>query len=162
MLLGQLFSQRIGYAVHALCYMAQTGGRNSLTTVPELAQWMRQTWPDCSETYLANVVRRLVRGGLLISQRGISGGYALARSPQEITLCDVVTVLEGVSFARCALTPSGRCDHQDECAANQRMKDLQRRYAELLAEVTIDQLAGEMAVEYGNGRVTAAESAVRL
>ena len=102
MLLGQLFSQRVGYAVHALCYMARTTPRQAMTTVPELSHWMREAWPGASETYLANVIRRLVRGGLLISQRGISGGYCFARSPQEITLRDVVALLEGVSYARCA------------------------------------------------------------
>ena len=145
MLLGQLFSQRVGYAVHALCYMTRTSPRQGLTTVPELSEWMRQIWPECSETYLANVVRRLVRGGLLISQRGISGGYALARDPSEITLCDVVALLEGVSYARCALTPSGKCTVQDECTNYQTLCQLQQKYTDLLAGVTITQLADEMA-----------------
>jgi Rrf2 family protein len=145
MLLGQLFSQRVGYAVHAMCYMARTTPRPGLTTVPELAEWMRQIWPESSETYLANVIRRLVRGGLLISQRGISGGYRFAREPEDITLHDVVAVLEGVSYARCALTPSGTCREQDKCPNYQALCDLQQQYTELLAGITISRLASEMA-----------------
>lgn len=157
MLLGQLFSQRVGYAVHALCYMARTSPRQDMTTVPELSLWMREAWPGSSETYLANVIRRLVRGGLLISQRGISGGYCFARSPQEITLRDVVALLEGVSYARCALTPSGKCSMQDGCDNYSVLCELQQRYSNLLSEVSISDLARDMAVPINsNGRPAAA------
>lgn len=146
MLLGQLFSQRVGYAIHALCYMARTSPRQAMITVPELSEWMRTAWPGSSETYLANVIRRLVRGGILISQRGISGGYCFARAPEEITLRDVVALLEGVSFARCALTPSGKCSVQEKCTNFGLLCDLQHRYAGLLSSVTIANLARDMAV----------------
>jgi Rrf2 family protein len=149
MLLGQLFSQRVGYAVHALCYMARTSPRQDMTTVPELSEWMHKAWPGSSETYLANVIRRLVRGGLLISQRGISGGYCFARAPKDITLCDVVALLEGVSYARCALTPSGKCNLQETCQNYNLLCSVQQRYAELLSSVTIDDLAQELAVPVG-------------
>jgi len=145
MLLGQLFSQRVGYAIHALCYMARMSPREGMTTVPELSQWMRTAWPGSSETYLANVIRRLVRGGLLISQRGISGGYCFAREPEEITLHDVVSLLEGASYVRCALTPSGKCSYQERCTNYGLLCDLQHRYADLLANVRISDLARDMA-----------------
>ena len=154
MLLGQLFSQRVGYAVHALCYMARSSPRETLTTVPELSGWMRGVWPGSSETYLANVIRRLVRGGLLVSQRGISGGYSFARSPEEITLHDVVALLEGVSYARCALTPTGKCPVQDDCTNYSALCSLQRKYTDLLAGVTIADLARDMAAPMpGNGQM---------
>ncbi len=70
---GQLFSQRFGYGVHALAFVAKKPA-GELTTLPELAEWMRTIWPSVSETYLSNVVQRMARGRLLRSHRGIAGG----------------------------------------------------------------------------------------
>jgi Rrf2 family protein len=115
---------------------------------------MRSVWPGSSETYLANVIRRLVRGGLLVSQRGISGGYTFARSPEEITLHDIVALLEGVSYARCALTPTGKCPVQDDCVNYAALCDLQQKYTDLLAGVTIAALARDMKAPMpGNGEI---------
>jgi Rrf2 family protein len=133
--------------------MARSAPRESLTTVPELSEWMRGIWPGSSETYLANVIRRLVRGGLLVSQRGISGGYSFARLPEEITLYDVVALLEGVSYARCALTPTGKCPVQDGCVNYEVLCDLQKRYTDLLGSVTVADIARDMAAPMpGNGQ----------
>jgi len=58
---------------------------------PQLAQRLR-----CSPTYLAKVLRSLVRAGILDSFRGAKGGALLARSPEKITLLDVVEACQGV------------------------------------------------------------------
>jgi Rrf2 family protein len=44
---------------------------------------------------LAEVLKDLTRAGLVESQRGATGGYALARSPDELTLAQIVGALEG-------------------------------------------------------------------
>ncbi|WP_344864890.1 Rrf2 family transcriptional regulator, partial [Planomonospora alba] len=45
--------------------------------------------------FLDNILLQLRRGGLLHSRRGSDGGYWLSRPPGEITLADVVTIVEG-------------------------------------------------------------------
>ncbi|WP_336209393.1 RrF2 family transcriptional regulator [Nonomuraea sp. LPB2021202275-12-8] len=46
--------------------------------------------------FLDNILLQLRRAGLLNSQRGPDGGYWLARPADQITLADVITVVEGV------------------------------------------------------------------
>ncbi|MBG0817969.1 Rrf2 family transcriptional regulator [Planomonospora sp. ID82291] len=46
--------------------------------------------------FLDNILLQLRRGGLLHSRRGSDGGYWLTRPAEEITLADVVTIVEGV------------------------------------------------------------------
>jgi Rrf2 family protein len=50
------------------------------------------------KAYLSAILNILVRYGVILSRRGPSGGYVLARSPAEITLARVVEVLEGPLF----------------------------------------------------------------
>ena len=45
--------------------------------------------------FLEQLFSTLRRGGLLNSQRGVKGGYTLARPPEEITVLEVVQVLDG-------------------------------------------------------------------
>jgi len=63
---------------------------------------------EISDTYtiprrlLAEVLKDLTRSGLVESLRGANGGYALARSPESITVGSVVTALEGApTLASC-------------------------------------------------------------
>jgi Rrf2 family protein len=143
-----LFSQRFGYAVHAMSYVAKK--RNgALTTLPELAAWMRTLWPGCSETYLSAVVQRLVGGGLLRSQRGIAGGYALARPAEAISLRDLFELLEGVDVGRCGLSLEEECPLQDNCAIRRKIGRVEEAFLRSLEQITIGQLAKEIVVNRG-------------
>lgn len=145
MAVGQMFSQRFGYAVHALAYLASkpTG---SVVRFPELAEWALQIWPGASETYLSNVVQRMARGGLLRSHRGVSGGYSLARPADEITLKDVVQLLEGIDVDRCCLSLEGACPMTARCSIQGRLRQLEFNYLDALASISISDLAADVTI----------------
>lgn len=143
---GQFFSQRFGYATHALAYMAKKR-LGELTTLPELAAWIRTIWPDGSDTYLSNVVQRLARGGLLRSHRGIAGGYSLARPAREITLRQVREALDGVSLERCMLALGPECPVRGSCAIKATLCRIESQYMQLLEMVNVASLAAEMEIE---------------
>jgi Rrf2 family protein len=47
------------------------------------------------ERFLLHVLRHLVAGGILVSTRGVDGGYALRRSPEGISLLEVIEAVDG-------------------------------------------------------------------
>jgi Rrf2 family protein len=145
MAIGQFFSQRFGYAVHALAFVARKPA-GELATLPELAAWMRTIWPNSSDSYLSNVVQRLARGRLLRSHRGITGGYSLARAATKITLRDLVELLEGVDMNRCGLSLDDRCPVQSRCSIQRKLRRLEEGYLESLAGVTIAELSEDIVV----------------
>jgi Rrf2 family protein len=51
---------------------------------------------DIPVQFLEQLFSTLRRAGLLVSQRGVKGGYRLARPPEEITVLEVVQALDGV------------------------------------------------------------------
>lgn len=140
------FSQRFGYAVHALCYFARKP-YGELTTLPDLAAWMRSVWPSASETYLSNVIQRLARGGILRSHRGVSGGYSLARPPEAVTLRDVFVLLEGVDLNRCSLSLESECPAGGHCRIQRKLRRLEEAYLKSLAEVSLSDLARDVRIE---------------
>lgn len=50
---------------------------------------------DISPQFLESLFVTLRRGGILQSQRGVKGGYSFARAPEQVTLLEVVELLEG-------------------------------------------------------------------
>ena len=48
------------------------------------------------EQYLEQLFANLRRAGLVVGRRGVGGGFAFARRPDQVTVLDVVTVLDGV------------------------------------------------------------------
>lgn len=92
------------------------------------------------ESFMAKILRGLVRAGLLRSFRGAHGGFGLARPGSEITLLDVVEAIEGpLSLTDCAPDPRG-CERSDECPANAVWLEVQSRMAEVLRDTSLEGL----------------------
>lgn len=81
-------TKRTEYGLIALVHLADREGE--FVSVREIAE--RYPVP---RRLLAEVLKELGRADLVESQRGSSGGYALARAPEAITLSEVVAALEG-------------------------------------------------------------------
>lgn len=143
MAIGQMFSQRFSYALHALAYIA-TKPAGELTTLPELAEWMTSISPNSSNTYLSNVVQRMARGRLLRSHRGIAGGYSLGRAANAISIRDVVELLEGVDVNRCSLSLEDQCPVMGRCAIQRKLSSLEVAFLKSLEAVTVAELAKEL------------------
>jgi Rrf2 family protein len=89
-------TKRTEYGLIALVHMADRVGRSSVpgreavVSVREISE--RYPIP---RRLLAEVLKDLAHAGLVESQRGATGGYSLTRSPDELTLAEIVAALEG-------------------------------------------------------------------
>jgi Rrf2 family protein len=82
------------YALRALAELGRTGGGGPIP-IGELARRR-----DIPQQFLEGLFATLRRAGILKSQRGVKGGYLFARSPSEVTVLEVVELLEGELSAR--------------------------------------------------------------
>jgi FeS assembly SUF system regulator len=65
---------------------------------------------------VSKVLKLLSRGNLVISERGKNGGYRLARSPDEITVADIVDAVEGpIAVTECSSDERGCCELEGHC-----------------------------------------------
>ncbi len=83
-------SVKVDYACRVLAQLARTFDTDELAHIEELARI-----EGVPANYLVQILSELRNGGLINSKRGKQGGYALARSPEEITLFDIVKLIEG-------------------------------------------------------------------
>ena len=84
------------YAVRALSELARRGDAVPVP-IGDLARSR-----DIPVQFLEGLFATLRRAGILQSQRGVKGGYSFARPPSEVTLLEVVDLLEGELGAEAA------------------------------------------------------------
>ena len=97
------------YGVVVMTQMAQ--GRPEVVTATQLAASLGLPTPT-----VAKLLTALTRGGLVISQRGASGGYRLSQAPGEISVAAIIQALEGpIALTACVDGNSGCCEVESIC-----------------------------------------------
>ncbi len=94
-------------------------------------------------TYLEQLVGKLRKAGLVASRQGAHGGYELTRPPVEVTVGEVMRVLEGpISPMICATEGESSilCDRQYFCSANLVWEKVRDSVAEALDSLTLADL----------------------
>jgi Rrf2 family nitric oxide-sensitive transcriptional repressor len=108
-----MISRSAEYSLRAVLCVAANG--DTPLTAHQIAQATR-----IPAGYLAKLMQTLVKARIILSQRGLNGGFVLARPPQQITLLDVVRVSDGSS--RIDACPLGVKDHEKTlCPLHQRL-----------------------------------------
>ena len=94
--------------------------------------------------FLEQILLSLRHAGLLNSKRGVGGGYSLRKSPSEITLGEVIRILDGpIALVPCAAEQQGEectCPDRQNCAVRLMMTDIRRDLAAMLDTRTIDDM----------------------
>ena len=91
--------------------------------------------------FLAKTFQKLARHDVLLSSRGRSKGYTLARSADTISVLDVFVAVEGPKLLqRCSLWPGRCCDH-DPCILHPFLSGHIRTLEERLGEISIADLS---------------------
>ena len=92
--------------------------------------------------YLEHILLALKKAGLLQSRRGVRGGYTLARSPEKISIGEVLRVVDGkFSQASCIEVDLRRpdvCPESESCGLKQVWQDVQGAVERILFETTFD------------------------
>lgn len=92
---------------------------------------------EISVKYLWQVINPLKTAGILSVTRGAKGGYLLARRPEDITMLEVVTILEGpLSIVEC-LTNEDFCSHIDSCVSRSVWLEVNRTVEKALSGITL-------------------------
>ena len=90
-----------------------------------------------SEKYISRLVIALRKAGMIRSVRGVNGGFHIAMKPEEITLLDVIEVMEGpLSIVDCVSMPK-RCSLSGDCAPREVWCKLNEDIRGLMGSITL-------------------------
>ncbi len=122
------------YALRALVFLARQNGDGAISTriIAEQERFSYQL--------ACKLMQRLQKAGLVVSCMGVKGGFQLARSPDEISLGQVVEVIQGpLNLSQCLLGKSDCCN-QARCAIRTKLGELQSDMVDFLTKTTLTDL----------------------
>lgn len=130
-------STRSRYGARLVLDMALHGAKGFLR-LGEMAERL-----DVSVKYLEKLMRELQMAGYVTSKRGPAGGHGLTREPADISVGEVVRVLEGErALARC-VESDGYCEHRGNCLMNWVWEEGSRAMFDRLDTITFADLVRE-------------------
>lgn len=140
-------TKRTEYGLIALVHLAERAGATPDGAAPEVvsARAIGDQFP-VPRRLLADALKALQVAGLLESTRGAQGGYRLARPAEDISLGDVVSVLEGApTVTSCvglgAASSTGACEVEPVCPIRSPLSRLRAGIWTLLEGVSLQALA---------------------
>ncbi len=128
-------STRTRYGVRLMTALARNYGKDPVF-LKNIARG-----ENISEKYLSLIIIPLRGGGLVNSVRGAYGGYNLNKDPSEITLKEVVDVLEGDRFLVDCVNNPAACPRVTTCASHDVWAVVGEKISETLSSITLDRLA---------------------
>lgn len=119
-------------AIRALLWLVQHG-RDASVSPRRIAEAL-----DASPTYLAKVLRLLVKVGILRAEKGVKGGVRLNRLPAQITLLAIVEACQGTLLGDYC---EPGCHAGQTCSFHQAAEELHLAVTGILSRWTLAQLA---------------------
>ena len=96
---------------------------------------------DVPQSFMAKIFQSLSRARIIKSFRGVKGGFALAKSPKDITLKEVMEAIEGPMRINLCVSGEGECERENICPTSPVWIELQRAMVEVLDKYSFEDLA---------------------
>ena len=125
------------YALRAVLLLAERNGGRAMPA-SEIA-----TVLGVPRNYLAKTLQRLVKRGVLRSERGPAGGFALARDACALPISAVVSEFEETNPGSGCVLGDASCDARNPCAAHERWQRWSREMARLMDGTMVGELVGK-------------------
>ena len=117
--------------------LALAGGDGSPMTTKNIARTMK-----VPQSYLSKVLQSLVRGGLVLSTRGLNGGFVLARRPEELTMLDIMNAVSPIK--RIETCPLDLESHSSAlCPLHRRLDEAMGHVQSAFASTTLAEILSE-------------------
>lgn len=130
-------SKMTDYAVVILASMAQERGKRLSAAV--LAEKT-----GLPEPTVAKILKILAKEGIITSERGVNGGYALNKAESEIAITGVIQAMDGpLAIASCVDGHDGCCAHESTCSIKGRWSPINAAIQKALDGVTLADMVGD-------------------
>lgn len=123
------------YGLRGMLYLAaQPEGKVTLLSDVAAAQ-------DIPYSFLGKIFSHLARAGVVRSVRGFHGGFVLAKPPSEITMQEVIEIVEGeIRLNDCSQAGGAMCQRKTVCAMQPVWEETQEKVREVLRRTTFADL----------------------
>jgi Rrf2 family transcriptional regulator, iron-sulfur cluster assembly transcription factor len=127
-----IFSKKCEYALQAVLYLS-TLDRSIVVPVDEIAGKL-----NIPKEFVSKILQSLTESGIILSRKGKSGGFALAKDPKRIRLIDIVTAIDGLSMFNSCVLGFPNCNPDNPCPLHEKWGELRTLAYGMLTDESID------------------------
>jgi Rrf2 family protein len=98
---------------------------------------------DITPAFLTKILQPLIKEGIVGSQRGVGGGFYLAKTPAEITLFDVIKSQEGPVYLNQCLIEDSNCEREFFCPVHGAWEQIRQEFMATLSRYDFASLAAQ-------------------
>jgi FeS assembly SUF system regulator len=127
------------YGIVLMTCIARSQGA-SLRTARDLARESQLPYST-----VCKLLKELLQSGLLVSHRGIKGGYLLAKVPQQISVVEIIAAIEGpMALTECSTDVTGLCDIEPCCPIKTNQQIINQAIRGVLEKIRLSDLIEPM------------------
>lgn len=123
------------YAIRAILYMSRKP-QGDIIYKKDICDTQ-----DITPAFLTKIFQPLIKDGIIGSQRGVGGGFYLARPPADITLFDIIKSQEGPVHLNQCLIKEGNCEREFFCPVHGTWDEIRREFVAILSRYDFATLA---------------------
>ena len=127
-----MFSKACQYAIKVMIFIAANQQEGKRTGLREIIDSL-----ESPEAFTAKILQQLVRGGLLESYRGPTGGFVLSKN-KKIRIYDVVATIDGKQLMEDCVLGLSDCSSENPCPVHDKFLGIRQHLTQTLLAVNID------------------------
>lgn len=131
-----MLSNTCKYALRALIYLGKHSQQDHRIGIKKISEDL-----GLSSPFLGKILQNLVKQKLLVSTKGPNGGFALGKKPENITMWDIVTKVDGEEFFTNCLITLEPCKTHDPskplCPIHSQYDHLRKQICSFYKETTL-------------------------
>ncbi|HMU44634.1 MAG TPA: Rrf2 family transcriptional regulator [Ignavibacteriaceae bacterium] len=127
-----IFSKKCEYGIQAVLYLAARNDQGLIVS-DEIAKNL-----DIPKEFVSKILQSLTESGIINSRKGRVGGFTLGKSPDQITLLDIVEAIDGLEVFNNCVLGFPECSPEKPCPLHDKWGKLRTQAYNMLADETID------------------------
>jgi len=132
-----LITRATEYAIRAILYLAKQQPKE-IVLKKDICKSQ-----DITPAFLTKILQPLIKEGIVGSQRGVGGGFYLIKSPDEISLLDIVEAQEGTLLLNQCMAGPGTCERDIFCPVHGAWKEVREELTGTLSRHTFATLVAK-------------------
>jgi Rrf2 family protein len=127
-----IFSKKCEYGLQAVLYLATTEP-GFIVSADDIAKKL-----SIPKEFISKILQSLTESGIIMSKKGKSGGFSLARDPKNIKLIDIVAAIDGLAMFNSCVLGFPNCNPVNPCPLHDKWGTLRTQTYEMLNDDSID------------------------
>lgn len=141
-----MISNTSKYAIRAVIYLALFASEEKKSGIKEISAALVIPTP-----FMGKILQMLAKKNILNSSKGPHGGFSLQRPAMDISIMDIIEIIDGTDFFNTCVIRTTKCSHEAPCSMHDKVAPLQREIKSLFMTETIADLASEF--RHGKERI---------